>query len=227
MHTRNDIKFPDFTKFVHEYLQKNLSWIWLCFCHLEYFINPEKDIRNHFETAIKSTVGRETPHLWLFFLEWTAKNAPGDIFSLLQRFIASNSQTSVLIPVIRKYLIILDSQQARDLIESMVLSRDPKIAFYCASIFWNNEQFLKCGACLKPIIDSGIANEESYKLFIAGNFNESKFSTFNICEVLKDVLFFHIEQKDIFGKYKLTAYTLTNFPVIFPVFSFNPTEEAR
>ena len=170
LHTRNDVVFPDFTKFVHEYLQKNVAWIWLCFCHLEYFINPEKDLRNHFETAIKSTSGQKMPQLWLFFLQWAAKNAPGDVFALLQRFIAANSQKPVLIPVIRKYLPILECQQARDLLQNLALSPDPNVAFYCASIFWNNEQYLKCGACLKPIIDSGVGDEASYKLYIAGKF---------------------------------------------------------
>ena len=166
---RSGINFPPFQRFAHKMLDRNLGWIWLCFCHLEHYIDPEKDLTDHFETALRS-IKEDTTDLWIFYIQWVSENSDSDssLFHLLERFMASNPSSKQTTKLLRLYLPKMRGENARELLSNVAASTDPDIAVFCATVFWQNEQYLKCSASLKTVIETDQATELIGKFFIAG-----------------------------------------------------------
>jgi len=136
---------------------------------LEHYIDPEKDLTDHFETALRSIKADKTD-LWIFYLHCVSENPKTEtaLFHLLQRFIALNPNAKQTAKLLEIYLPMLKPEQSRELLHDLAANATRDIAIFCAKIFWQNAQYLKCSECLKNVIDANQANELVCKFFIAG-----------------------------------------------------------
>ena len=168
MKLSSSVTFPSFERFAHKMLERNRVWIWLCYLHLELFIHPEKDICDLLETALLS-VSDDTTDLWIFYIQSVAsKSDYATLFRVIQRFIAAHPRSAHVVTILRIFVARLSATNARDLVDSLRIGPTRQIGVFCASVLWQNEQFVKCSETLKNLIDANNADQFVFKFFIAG-----------------------------------------------------------
>ena len=70
--------------------------------------------------------------------------------------------------VIEIYLVRMNNSKAREAIHNISANPQRQSGLVCASIFWDNEQFVKCSDCLENIIKKNQGDQIVWKFYIAG-----------------------------------------------------------